>query len=156
MEGGESILDALNEEDNFEYDEDIEMVDVEEWELVEENLRNDLGQSNAGEVNVNNQESQCKNHKRRANKKKNKRKRSGPDPNVTDINTFVLDTCRRLKEKKSYMVYTAVGCLGIYALCDLIKEPSIIVELTFLAGAWTVDFELHLLIRLILRIDPSL
>ncbi|XP_024021808.1 uncharacterized protein LOC21402470 [Morus notabilis] len=122
MEGGESILDALNEEDNFEYDEDIEMVDVEEWELVEENLRNDLGQSNAGEVNVNNQESQCKNHKRRANKKKNKRKRSGPDPNVTDINTFVLDTCRRLKEKKSYMVYTAVGCLGIYALCDLIKE----------------------------------
>lgn len=35
---------------------------------------------------------------------------------------FVLDTCRRLKEKKSYMVYTAVGCLGVSALSDLIKE----------------------------------
>ncbi|PPD86936.1 hypothetical protein GOBAR_DD16139 [Gossypium barbadense] len=35
---------------------------------------------------------------------------------------FVLDTCRRLKEKKSYMVYTAVGCLGISALSDLVKE----------------------------------
>lgn len=35
---------------------------------------------------------------------------------------FVLDTCRRLKEKKSYMVYTAVGCLGVSALCDLVKE----------------------------------
>lgn len=90
MEGGESILDALNEEDNFEYDEDIEMVDVEEGELVEENSRNDLGQSNVGEVNVNNQESQSKNRKRRANKKKNKRKRSGPDPNVTDINRSAL------------------------------------------------------------------
>jgi hypothetical protein len=35
---------------------------------------------------------------------------------------FVLDTCRRLKEKKSYMVYTAAGCLGISALSDIIKE----------------------------------
>ncbi|PPR81427.1 hypothetical protein GOBAR_AA39290 [Gossypium barbadense] len=37
---------------------------------------------------------------------------------------FVLDTCRRLKEKKSYMVYTAVGCLGISALSDLVKEKQ--------------------------------
>lgn len=35
---------------------------------------------------------------------------------------FVSDTCKRLKEKKSYMVYTAVGCLGIPALSDLVKE----------------------------------
>lgn len=35
---------------------------------------------------------------------------------------FVRDTCRRLKEKKSYMVYTAVGCLGIPALSDLVNE----------------------------------
>lgn len=35
---------------------------------------------------------------------------------------FVLDTCRRLKEKKSYMVYNAVGCLGISALSDLVNE----------------------------------
>lgn len=35
---------------------------------------------------------------------------------------FVLDACRRLKEKKSYMMYTAVGCLGVSALSELIKE----------------------------------
>lgn len=35
---------------------------------------------------------------------------------------FVRDTCRRLKEKKSYMIYTAVGCLGIAALSDLVNE----------------------------------
>jgi len=35
---------------------------------------------------------------------------------------FVINTCRRLKEKKSYMVYTAVACLGVCALSDLINE----------------------------------
>jgi len=35
---------------------------------------------------------------------------------------FVIETCRRLKEKKSYMVYTAVGCLGVSALSDIVKE----------------------------------
>jgi len=35
---------------------------------------------------------------------------------------FVIDVCRRLKEKKSYMVYTAVACLGVSALSDLISE----------------------------------
>lgn len=34
----------------------------------------------------------------------------------------MLDTCRRLKEKKSYMVYNAVGCLGVSALSDLVVE----------------------------------
>ncbi|KAL1310344.1 hypothetical protein AAHE18_17G240800 [Arachis hypogaea] len=39
---------------------------------------------------------------------------------------FVIDVCRRLKEKKQYMVYTAVGCLGISALSDLVKEVDAI------------------------------
>ncbi|PON76676.1 Phosphorylated adapter RNA export protein, RNA-binding domain containing protein [Parasponia andersonii] len=123
MEGGESILDALNEVEIFEDDEDVEMLDVEEGELVEaHNSHNDLGESNVGDLNVNNKESQSKNRRRRANKKKNKRKGSGPGPYVGDIDRFVIDTCRHLKEKKSYMVYTAVGCLGVSALSDLIKE----------------------------------
>ncbi|KAH6783848.1 phosphorylated adapter RNA export-like protein, partial [Perilla frutescens var. hirtella] len=43
-------------------------------------------------------------------------------PNVTNINRFVLDACKRLRERKSYLMYTAVGCLGAAALSDLIKE----------------------------------
>jgi PHAX RNA-binding domain len=35
---------------------------------------------------------------------------------------FVLDTCKRLKEKKSYLVWNAVACLGVSAVCDLVKE----------------------------------
>ncbi|KAL3023086.1 hypothetical protein AAZX31_04G048900 [Glycine max] len=120
MEDGDNILDAIYEEDNL--DDDVDMVDVEEGELVEPDAQNVLGQSSAGDINEANQEPLSKNQKRRANKKKNKKKRKGSGSNAMDINRFVLDTCRRLKEKKSYMVYTAVGCLGVSALSDLVNE----------------------------------
>ena len=93
MEGGESILDTLNEEEIFEDDEDVEMLDVEEGELVEHDSNNDLDQSNVGHVN---QGSQSKNHKRRANKKKNKRKRRGPGSNVTDINRLLSELAKKI------------------------------------------------------------
>ncbi|XP_030448396.1 uncharacterized protein LOC115671067 [Syzygium oleosum] len=132
MEGG-SVLDAIYEEDNFDND-DVEMVDVEEGELVVDHrdIKNDPTRpvvDGDGDAEVSKQEEQSKNRRRRANKKKNrKRKRVAPGsgPDFTDINRFVLDTCRRLKEKKSYMVYTAVGCLGVSALSDLVKEVDAI------------------------------
>ncbi|XP_027356318.1 uncharacterized protein LOC113865775 [Abrus precatorius] len=127
MEDGDNILDAINEEDNFDdVDDDVDMVDVEEGELVEPDSRNVLVQSSAGNINEANQEPNSRNHRRRDNKKKNKRKRKSSGSNPVDINRFVLDTCRRLKEKKSYMLYTAVGCLGVSALSDLIKEVDAI------------------------------
>jgi len=33
-----------------------------------------------------------------------------------------MDTCRRLKEKKSYLVWEAIACLGVCAVSDLVKE----------------------------------
>ncbi|TYJ32604.1 hypothetical protein E1A91_A05G046800v1 [Gossypium mustelinum] len=123
MEKGESILEAIYEEDDLG---DVEMLDVEEGELVDSNSVNDPDKSGFADVNGENQGSQSKNKKRRGNKKKNKKKKSGSGPKPLDINRFVLDTCRRLKEKKSYMVYTAVGCLGISALSDLVKEVDAI------------------------------
>lgn len=122
MEEGESIIQAIYEEDDFEDVEDVEMFDVEEGEIVGEKSP-EVGKGGANDVSIGNQGSQSKNRRRRANKKKNKKKRSGSAP-VTDINRFVLDTCRRLKEKKSYMVYAAVGCLGISALSDLVSEVN--------------------------------
>ncbi|KAK7410126.1 hypothetical protein VNO78_00664 [Psophocarpus tetragonolobus] len=122
MEEVDNILDAIHDEDNLDdVDDDVDMVDVEEGELVEPDSQNVLGQSSAGDINEANQEPLNKNRKRRANKKKNKKKKKGSGSNM-DINRFVLDTCRRLREKKSYMVYTAVGCLGISALSDLVNE----------------------------------
>ncbi|XVE97644.1 hypothetical protein REPUB_Repub03eG0036500 [Reevesia pubescens] len=126
MENGESILEAIYEADDLGDGEDVEMLDVEEGELVDSNWANDQEKSGVADINVENQGSQSKNKRRRANKRKNKKNKGGSGPKPLDINRFVLDTCRRLKEKKSYMVYTAVGCLGVSALSDLVKEVDAI------------------------------
>ncbi|XP_028782961.1 uncharacterized protein LOC114739057 [Neltuma alba] len=125
MEGEYNVLDIIDEEERFDnVDDDVEMLDVEEGELLDHDSKTDMGQDSSGDINRANKESQSKNRKRRANKNKNKKKRKGSGS--IDVNRFVLDTCRRLKEKKSYMVYTAVGCLGVAALSDLIKEVDAI------------------------------
>ena len=85
MEGGDSLLDAIYEEDNLEGIDDVEMLDVEEGELVEPNLHNEKGKSSGGDVNLEIQGSQTKNRGLRARKKKNRRKKGGSRP-VTDIN----------------------------------------------------------------------
>ncbi|ESQ47836.1 hypothetical protein EUTSA_v10021403mg [Eutrema salsugineum] len=112
MEGEESLLDAINEEDGFETMEDVDMVDVEEGEIV---------MGHEGKKNRQNQPNKNK-------KKKKKKRRKGGHlmGKPMDLDRFVRDTCRRLKEKKSYMVYTAVGCLGIPALSDLVNEVEAI------------------------------
>lgn len=130
------MLDAIYEEDDdFDNGGDVEMVDVEEGELVDgQDARSDParpgGDGGGAAAEDSKGDEQSRNRRRRANKKKNrKRKRGAPagdGSNFTDINRFVLDTCRRLREKKSYMVYTAVGCLGVSALSDLVKEVDAI------------------------------
>ncbi|XP_034683023.1 uncharacterized protein LOC117912524 isoform X2 [Vitis riparia] len=145
MEGGDSILEAIYEEDDLE---DVEMLDIEgehvdveegecvdvEGEFMKENSQSELEQSSGQIVNTVNQDACSKNRRRRQNKRKNKRKKSGSVPKVTDINRFVLDTCKRLKEKKSYLVWTAVGCLGVSALSDLVKEMPFLNHIKY--GLW--------------------
>ncbi|KAK8581944.1 hypothetical protein V6N13_144937 [Hibiscus sabdariffa] len=128
MEKVESIFESIYEEDDLGDGEDVEMLDVEEGELVDNDSVNDREKTGVADVNGESEGSQSKNNKRKENKKKkkNKKKKGGSGPKTLDINRFVLDTCRRLKEKKSYMVYTAVGCLGISALSDLVREVDAI------------------------------
>ncbi|KAK4595176.1 hypothetical protein RGQ29_018786 [Quercus rubra] len=52
MEGKDSLLDVIYEEDNLEGIDDVEMLDVEEGELVEPNLHNEKGQSSGGDVDA--------------------------------------------------------------------------------------------------------
>jgi phosphorylated adapter RNA export protein len=85
MEGGDSILEAIYEEDYAEDIDDVEMLDVEE-ELEKPNSPNEKGLSSGGDVNLASQGCQSKNSKRRANKKKNKKRKGGAGPKVTDIN----------------------------------------------------------------------
>ena len=86
MEGGDTVLEAIYEEDNLEDIDDVEMLDVEEGELVEPNSHNEKGQSGGGDINLEEtQGSQIRNRRPRAKKKKNKKKKSGSGP-VTNIN----------------------------------------------------------------------
>lgn len=124
-EGGDSILDSIFDEEKFEDVDDVEMLDVEDGELVEENVTN-VGQSSGGDTTITSQEFQNKNRKRKNRKKQKRKKGSNSGPNVTDINRFVLDVCKRLKERKSFLVWTAVGCLGVSAFSDLVKEVDAI------------------------------
>ncbi|KAL1552366.1 hypothetical protein AAHA92_13170 [Salvia divinorum] len=127
MEGQESLLDTLFDEENLEAGQDVEMLDVEEGEFVEPIQRTRAGESSNVHDIQEIQESNRPNSKQKKKKKKNKRRRGGSvGPNVTDVNRFVIDACKRLREPKSYLMYTAVGCLGVAALSDLIKEVDAI------------------------------
>lgn len=41
------------------------------------------------------------------------------------FNRFVIETCRHLKEHKSYLLWNAIGCLGVSVVKDLVKEVCI-------------------------------
>ncbi|XP_051151562.1 uncharacterized protein LOC127265674 [Andrographis paniculata] len=126
MEGGESLLDTLFDEEGVDDTRDVEMLDVEEGELIEEKL-NTRGESCDGSDKLN-QGSDTRISRRRKKKKRKNKQRGGNsiDPNVNNINRFVLGACKRLREKKSYLMWTAVGCLGVSALSDLINEVDAI------------------------------
>ncbi|XP_009616667.1 uncharacterized protein LOC107830386 [Nicotiana tabacum] len=125
MELEDSILDFSDEEESFE-DGDVKMNDIEEGELVERISKTGLEESGDACASSTNPVSGNKNQRRKKNKRKNKRKRGSSGPKVTDINRFVLDVCKRLRERKSYLIWTAVGCLGVSALSDLVKEVDAI------------------------------
>lgn len=75
MEGEESLLDAINEEDEFENMEDVDMVDVEEGEIVVENDDGVGGRDKEGIVGKKNGQNQPNKNKK---KKKKKKRRNGP------------------------------------------------------------------------------
>ncbi|CAA0806706.1 Unknown protein [Striga hermonthica] len=125
MEGGESLLDTLFDDESFEDTRDVEMIDVEEGELVEMVSKNEASEKLDVGGNQINQETSRR--KSRNKKKKNKQKRSSSTgPSVTNISRFVMDACKRLRERKHYLMWTAVGCLGVSALSDLVKEVDAI------------------------------
>lgn len=87
MEGEDSILDSIYD-DNFEDDgEDVEMLDVEEGELVEPESPNGSVQGSGENDSGANQELQSKGSKNKRKKRRNRRKNSGS----TRTNAFDLD-----------------------------------------------------------------
>lgn len=132
MEFTESILDSINEEPSLEDSDDVEMMDVEEGEVVDGLISEKMGEGSASEAKMethteNSQDTRDMNkNKKRRKKKKNKKKKGPPGSNAINIDRFVLDVCKQLRERKTYLVYTAVGVLGVSALTDLVKEVDAI------------------------------
>ncbi|KAJ8512621.1 hypothetical protein OPV22_003055 [Ensete ventricosum] len=156
MEGSESVLEAIFQEPAFggaeeilddddddgieeEGKEDVEMVDAETLEpgggggsgagLAEGDALQTEGGSGI--------QSRGRNGSRGRGKKKNRRKRKGgggvgggggggATASIADINRFVIETCRHLKEHKSYLLWNAIGCLGVSVVKDLVKEVDAI------------------------------
>ncbi|KAG0472527.1 hypothetical protein HPP92_014384 [Vanilla planifolia] len=135
--------ECLQLEEDFEdvtLDDDIEMIDAEMiggesgFPCRESGMPADkaTGEGSGGDLGsvsvVDNIEVR---HDANPGKKKNRRKKKGRKKSssassITDINRFVIDTCKLLKEKKSYLVWNAVGCLGVSAVSDLVKEVGAI------------------------------
>ncbi|KAH9613840.1 hypothetical protein KSS87_000377 [Heliosperma pusillum] len=129
MELGGSILDVVDEEVSFGDSEDADMMDVEEGEVVDGQFSGNIidGSVKELEVQLQNLNTQTANDvnkekKKRKKKRKNKKARAVPGRTGFDLDRFVIGVCSRLREKKSYLVYTAVGILGASALSDLVRE----------------------------------
>ncbi|CAL4975784.1 unnamed protein product [Urochloa decumbens] len=71
-------------------------------------------------------EGKNKRRKKKRNKGKKKGRQDGPPTNIADISRFVANTCKRLHEKKAFLVWNAVGCLGVTAVSDLVREVEAI------------------------------
>ncbi|KAF5198699.1 Pumilio-like protein [Thalictrum thalictroides] len=126
MEGGENLLEIIFGDEPYE---DIDMLDadsVEEGEIGDDKQCIQYTETDSKELN---RETVTENPRPKSKKKKKRNKRKNkprPVSTITDINRFVLDTCKRLKEKKSYLIWNAVGCLGVAAFSDLVKEVDAI------------------------------
>ncbi|KAL5973001.1 hypothetical protein ACLOJK_039808 [Asimina triloba] len=145
-EGNESILEAIYEEEGQTLEEgeleaeleDAEMLDAEEEteDGGEHNEQISPGDSmkdpHGATTTVGNSRRRRAKKKKRNNKKKNAEQVS----NIADINRFVVDTCRHLKERKNYLIWNAVGVLGASAVRDLVKEVDAI---QCIGGQLTVD-----------------
>ncbi|KAL9230373.1 hypothetical protein vseg_005735 [Gypsophila vaccaria] len=132
MELGGSILDAIDEEPSFGDSDDVDMMDVEEGEVVDGKFSGGIGDKNEKELGAQLQDvnvqggSDANKKKRKKKKRKSKKAKASNGPGGFDLDRFVIGVCKRLREKKSYLVYTAVGVLGASAFDDLVKEVDAI------------------------------
>ncbi|XP_006644266.1 uncharacterized protein LOC102703727 [Oryza brachyantha] len=148
MERGDSVLDAVLGEETLDFDgDDVEMADADEAMEEEEAERDPTiaaaaaaapapatggeggggagDDGGVGQAEMRGPAGKNRRKKRKSGRKKNKGRPDGP-PKIADINRFVNETCKRLKEKKSYLVWNAVGCLGVSVVSDLVREVEAI------------------------------
>lgn len=139
MASSENILESILEEEEEEIFEDVDMIDAEAIEDGEIISPDDDKQQQQHCIESSDKQENPKAKPKR--KKKNKRRRKPKTvTTITDVNRFVIDTCRRLKEKKQYLLWNAVGTLGVAAVSDIVKEVDAIQAC---GGQMTADGKRH-------------
>ncbi|CAO2203752.1 unnamed protein product [Urochloa humidicola] len=134
MEEGEFALGAAGiGEETLNYDgDDIEMADAdsdaEGTHAAEVSAAAAAAGGGSAQAEKGGPEGKNKRKKKKRNKgkKKNKGMQDGPPTNIAGISRFVANTCKRLNEKKAFLVWNAVGCLGVTAVSDLVREVEAI------------------------------
>ncbi|XP_042377694.1 uncharacterized protein LOC121970796 [Zingiber officinale] len=138
-DGGESVLDAIFQEIDLAGEETLEDPDACDVEMPDalEALEAGGGRTPSSSVGGGDPPVEGGRKKPRKKCRKRKKKRSagsargddgGAGSSIADINRFVIQTCRHLKEHKSYLLWSAVGCLGVSAVKDLVKEVDAILS----------------------------
>ncbi|XP_042444084.1 uncharacterized protein LOC122029207 [Zingiber officinale] len=138
-DGGESVLDAIFQEIDLAGEETLEDPDACDVEMPDalEALEAGCGRTPSRSVGGGDPPEEGGRKKPRKKCRKRKKNRSagsargddgGAGSSIADINRFVIQTCRHLKEHKSYLLWSAVGCLGVSAVKDLVKEVDAILS----------------------------
>ncbi|KAH9303274.1 hypothetical protein KI387_014857, partial [Taxus chinensis] len=127
----ESALEAIYEDDlldNENFMSDVEMADASEDAPSEDGELKQQKQGFSGLPNspendlekiINNSkhgtQSKCYRKKKRKKKRKN-------DNSIGNVNRFVINTCRQLREPKSYLIWEAIRKLGVLAVKQFVAE----------------------------------
>nr|GMD45949.1 phosphorylated adapter RNA export protein [Ipomoea batatas] len=132
MEIGYGIPNALHED--FEDGKDIKMSEFEEGELAEMISKTKLGENSVVVSKIESQDqTRCGtngtenlvNKECGRRKEKKKGNKGSPGPSIKDMSSFVTTMCKRLGERKAYLVWDAVVCLGVSGVRDLVKEKRV-------------------------------
>ncbi|GLJ34443.1 hypothetical protein SUGI_0692640 [Cryptomeria japonica] len=140
----ESVLEAIYEDDfsgNASFLSDVEMADASEDDHIEDGKLKSFGgfdfqenlPENTSEKTIG---SSVHDNKGRPHNKKKYRKNRNNAKTIGNINRFVIDTCRQLKEPKSYLVWEAIRKLGVSVVKDFVEE---VIAIECRGGEMTAD-----------------
>ncbi|XP_031492974.1 uncharacterized protein LOC116259342 [Nymphaea colorata] len=133
----DTLLQAIYEDEALDF-EDVEMADVEDGQELPEHVEDVTGTAE-GDDSLRGKTEDVKmvsRKRRRKSRKRDKNLNGARKDDSTYMDSFVLETSRRLNEKKIHLVREAVKYLGLAAVNDLVAEVDTIQKC---GGQMTVD-----------------
>ncbi|KAF3773044.1 hypothetical protein EJ110_NYTH56129 [Nymphaea thermarum] len=134
----DTLLEAIYDDEALDF-EDVEMVDVEDGQELPEHAEVVTGTAEGDDSLLGKTEDVkmvSKKRRRKKSRKKDKSLNGARKDDSTYMDSFVLETSRRLNEKKIHLVREAVNYLGLAAVNDLVAEVDTVQKC---GGQMTLD-----------------